>query len=637
MDKKVINNIRSLSIDMINEAGSGHPGICLGASPIIYTLFANHLNFNKDDTSWINRDRFVLSAGHGSAMLYSTLSLAGYPISIEDMKSFRKHNAALEGHPVLNKKFGVEMTTGSLGEGFASSVGIAIAEEYLSTVLGKNIINYYTYVLVSDGDLMEGISYEAASLAGKLNLKKLIVLYDSNKMTLDGVVDLSTKEDIIKRFEACGWNTEIVLDGENTDLIDKAIINAKNANKPTLIEIKTIIGKGSRYQNTNIVHGRSLDENDYLQLKEKLGFKIPFHISKDSTIYFRNKIENRIVPIYNEWIRNYNEICKDEDKKKIINSLETNEYSINLKKVKIQLDKNEKEELRISSGKLMNLLSELMPLMMSLSADVFSSTKTFLENGKIFKDLDRSGKNIYVGVRENLLAAIMNGLAVSNLRPVGSAFLAFSDNMKSGMRLSSLMNLPVTYIFTHDSAVTNKDGIVHCPIEQLGNLRSIPGMITFRPADIKEIVGCWDYIINNKKPTNLVLANQSIPILENTDISKVEKGAYIVKKEISRLSGIIMASGSEVYTALKISDDLYKKGIWLRVISVPSLELFNQTSEEYKKEIIPVGSKVIVIEASNDKSWYEYVYNKKYVLNIENYESDFNYSELLEKVEMLIK
>lgn len=651
MDRKVINNIRSLSMDMINAAQSGHPGIALGATPIIYTLFANHLNFNKEDGNWINRDRFILSAGHGSSMLYSTLVLAGYPITLEDMKNYRQIDGKLTGHPEFNKDLGVEMTTGPLGLGLATSVGMAIGEEYISSLIGKELMNHYTYVLVSDGDLMEGISYEAASLAGTLKLGKLIVLYDSNNVCLDGTTGVCFTENVLKRFEALGWHTELVPDGENLMLIDKAISNAKAIiDKPSIIEVKTIIGKGSLSEGTNKVHGKPLDEKDILQLKSKLGAsEIPFHISKDSTIFFREKIEKRIIPIYNNWIKNYNEIYENKPEiKRILSLLENNEYNLNLKKVKIHLENEEKEELRVSNGKLMNLLSELMPLFVSLSSDLFSSNKTFLNNGGIFSGSNRKGKNIFTGVRENLMASIMNGLALCNIRCTGSTFLAFSDYLRPGMRLSALMNLPVTYVFTHDSISIGEDGPTHEPIEQLGNLRSIPNMITLRPADVKEIVGCWDYIINHKVPVNLVVSKESLPSLEGTKVECVEKGAYIIKEEAGKLSGIIMATGKEVSTAMYISDELKKKGINIRVISVPSLELFEKESDEYRLSLLPLGSKVIVIEVSNDKSWNEFVYNKRYILNLNEFGAsgkkidvlkkyEFDYESLLKRVETLIK
>ena len=651
MDKKVINNIRSLSIDMINEAGSGHPGICLGASPILYTLFLRHLNLNKEDGLWLNRDRFILSAGHGSAMLYSTLFLAGYPIQIEDLKKFRQINSITPGHPELNPEIGVEITSGLLGEGFATSVGFAIAEEHLGSLLGKDLINHYTYVLVSDGDLMEGISYEAASLAGSLKLGKLIVLYDSNDISMDGNMENYFNEDVLKRFEACGWHTEYVEDAEDIMSIDKAINNAKSiTNKPSIIKVKSKIGQYSSLEGTKEIHSKKLTDEEVLNIKKNMKVnEVPFHISKDSTIYFREKIEERITPIYNEWVQKYNETYSSDYKKKtILELLEKNNFHIDLSKMQIHLEEGQSEELRESNGKLMNLLNEIIPLYMSLSADLFSSTKTFIEKGGVFSSEDRKGKNVYLGVRENLMASVLNGLSLNGIKGIGSTFLTFSDFMKPGMRLSSIMNLPVTYIFTHDSVRMGEDGITHQPIEQIGMLRSIPGMIVLRPTDIKELVGSWNYIINNKMPVSLVISKSKVTNLKNSKILGIEKGAYIIEKEKGRLSGIIISSGEDLHVALKISEELEKKGIFLRIVSMPSIDLFKMQDNEYKNKIIEMGTKVIAIESSNDSAWKEFVYNEKYLLNIKSYgysgasddvleKLNFDYSSLLNQVENLIK
>lgn len=650
MDDKIINGIKSLSLDMINEAQSGHPGICLGAAPIIYTLFSNHLIFNPKDGYWMGRDRFILSAGHGSALLYSTLFFAGYPIDLKDLKNFRKLTSLCQGHPELNQKIGVESTTGILGQGLANAVGIAIAEEYLSHNINKDIFNHYTYVLVSDGDLMEGISYEAFSLAGSLKLNKLIVLYDSNRISVDGSTQYIFDEDVLKRAESCGWHTELVTNGEDITSIDKAIINAKNIkDKPTIIKINTTIGKGSTNQNTSLVHGKPLSEEDINSLKIKLGVnKVPFYVSKESALNFREKIESRNNSKYNEWKKKYNSLMKEESVvQKTLKYMENNDYHINLKKIKINIEEKYTEELRSANGKIINLLSNMCPTLISGSADLFESTKTYITNGKNFIP-NEYGRNIKFGVRESLMAGVLNGLALSNLRPVGSTFLTFSDHMKPSLRLSSIMNLPITYVFTHDNVNIGEDGATHQPVEQLSSLRNIPNMIVFRPCDIKEIVGCWDYIMNNSKPISLIISKEKFSPLENTSIENVYLGAYIIKKERNRLSGIIMASGSEVHKAIEIAEYLERKAIYVRVISVPSIELFNNQSFEYKKELLPDGVKTIVIEASNDTSWNKYVYSDKYVLNIRTFGRsankkeideyfEFDIKSLIEKVEKLLK
>lgn len=649
MDIRVINGIRSLAVDMINEAGSGHPGVCLSAAPTIYTLFANHLNFNKDDASWINRDRFVLSAGHASALLYSTLFYSGYPISLEELKKFR--NGKLPGHPELNRKIGVETTTGPLGQGFANAVGMAMAEEYLRDLLGKDLINNYTYVFVGDGDLMEGISYEAASLAGSLNLGHLIVLYDSNNVTLDGKTNKVFDEDILKRFSSMGWHTEVVTNGEDFASIDKMIAKAKSVvDKPSIIEIKTIIGIGTSVAGTNKVHSGILSQEDTNMIKEKMNLtKVPFHVSKEAVTYYREKIEARVKVIYNEWATRYNNVMeKDEKRRKILEALETGNIKLNLKNIKINFDQNILEDFRITNGKLMNTISELTPVFIGGSADVASSTKTYLEDGKDFKINSNSGKNIHFGVREHAMGGILNGLALSGLRPFGSTFLAFSDYLKPSIRISAMMNLPVTYIFTHDSISVGQDGATHEPIEQLGSLRMIPNLTVYRPADVNELVGTWDSIINKKSPSVLIIPKEEKGMLTNSKIDKVNKGAYIIKKEEGRLAGILVATGSEVETAIKISNSLSMKGIMTRVISMPSVELFNKCENEYKNELFEVGAKVIVIEASNDPVWNEFVYNKKYLLTLNEFgisdtkenvlkHFEFDYESLLDKVEKLLK
>jgi len=650
MDTKIINGIRSLAVDMINEAGSGHPGVCISAAPTLYTLFSNHLNFNKEDTTWIDRDRFVLSAGHASALLYSILFYSGYPITLEDLKKYR-HGGKLPGHPEYNTKIGVETTTGPLGQGFANAVGMAMAEEYLRDLLSKDLINNYTYVFASDGDLMEGITYEAASLAGSLGLGHLIVLYDSNNITLDGKTNKVFDEDILKRFSAMGWHTETVTNGEDYSTIDKMITKAKTVlDKPSIIEIKTIIGLGTSIAGTNKVHSGPLTLEDTELIKEKMNLtKVPFHVSKEAITTFREKQEKRISVVYNEWAKRYNYVMeKDETRKNILVQLETGNIKLNLKNIKINFEENIVEDMRITNGKFMNTISEILPLFMGGSADTATSTKTYLENGKDFKINSNHGKNIHFGVREHAMGGIANGLALSGLRPFVSTFLAFSDYMKPSIRLSAMMNLPVTYIFTHDSIKVGQDGATHEPIEQLGSLRMIPNMTVYRPADVNELVGCWDNIINKKSPSALIIPREEKGLLKGSRIDGVQKGAYIIKREEGRLSGIIVSTGSEVETAIKISDALSYRGIMTRVISMPSIETFNKMNPEYKSELFLMGAKVIVIEASNDSIWNEFVYNKKYLLNLNSFgisdlkenvlkKMEFDFETLLDKVERLLK
>ena len=651
IDKKIINGIRSLSIDMIDEAKSGHPGICLGAAPTIYTLFRYHLKFNPEDGNWLNRDRFILRAGHGSALLYSTLFFAGYPISLDELKTFRQVGSRLTGHPELNTKIGIETTTGPLGEGFATGVGIAIAEEYLRNTIGKDVYDYYTYVLVGDGDLMEGISYESMSLAGSLKLGKLIVLYDSNGVSLDGPTLGVFNEDVLKRFEACGWHAQEVSDGENFTMINEAIIKAKEvADRPSIIKIKTILGIGTSKAGTSEAHGKPLSDADIELVKNKMGVNlVPFYVSKEAATTFRDEIEKRCIPLYNEWVSRYNAfMSNDSVNKKMLGYIETGEFRINLKTIKVNFEEGQTEELRITNGKLLNLVGNLTPLIIGGSADVASSTKAYLTHGGDFKINDYKGRNIHFGVRENVMSSVLNGLALCGLRPFGSTFLSFSDYMKPGIRLNAMMKLPVTYIFTHDSVGIGEDGPTHQPIEQLGMLRSIPNLKVFRPADVKELVGSWDYIINNRVPACIVVTKERLPEIKSSDITFTEKGAYIIKKEVGRLSGVLISTGEDVHTAIEISEELSKKNINIRVISMPSVEVFNEQPKEYREELMPIGSKIIVLEASNDRTWNEFVYNSKYILNINKFGVsgkkadvlkylEFDKETLLMKIENLLK
>lgn len=632
MDTKIINGIRSLAIDMINEAKCGHPGICLDAAPMIYTLFMYHLNFNKDDGTWLNRDRFVLSAGHGSALLYSTLMYSGYNFDLEDLKKFRRRGSKTPGHPELNTKLGIEMSTGLLGEGFASAVGMAMAEEYLRDILGKELINHYTYVIVSDGDLMEGISYEAASLAGAMRLGKLIVLYDSNNVTLDSKTQGVFEEDVMKRFEVQGWHTEVVSNGEDYNSINQAIIKAKNVvDKPSIIEVKTVIGIGTSVAGTSEAHGKPLSEDDIIRVKEKMNMsRVPFHVSKEAVDFYRENLDKRISPIYNNWVQNYNTILeRNPDKKKILEALEDG-IKLNLKNLHINFENNLREDMRITNSNLMNVISSLSPTFLGGGADVVRSTMTYLEKAGDFKINSSHGKNIHFGVRESAMGAILNGLALSGLKPFGSTFLAFSDFMKPSIRLSAMMNLPVTYIFTHDSIKIGSDGATHEPIEQIGTLRSIPNLTVFRPADVNELVGSWDYIMNKKNPVALVIPKEEKGMLEGSSVEGTLKGAYVIKREMGRLTGIIVATGSEVETAMQISDELTRKGVMTRVISMPSKEVFSKQSSEYFLDLFPQGVKIIVIEASNDSSWNEFVYNKRYLLNLNSYGVSGTRKEVLE-------
>lgn len=614
MDEKIINSIKGLSIDMINVAGSGHPGIALGAAPILYTLYAKHLNISLKDDDWINRDRFVLSAGHGSALLYSILFFAGY-LSIDNLKKFRQINSLTPGHPEINTP-GVDASTGPLGQGIANAVGMAIASKYYSKAIDESI-NYNTYVLCGDGDLMEGISYEAMSIAGNLNLNNLIVLYDSNNITLDGSTSISSIENVELRVRSMGWNYIKVIDGNSVEMISHAISLAKEStDKPTLIEIKTVIGNGSINENTNIVHGKPLSNEDILKLKEKLNLSTkPFNVDNKLLDYFQNEINNRTSKKYDEW-------------KNI--SLNVN---VDLNNIVPPFYEDMNESMRDTNSKIMNIISDNIISFIGGCADVASSTKAIVNNS-YFSKLNYGGKNICYGIREHAMAGITNGIALSGLLPFASTFLSFSDYMKPSIRMSALMNLPVTYVFTHDSIMIGEDGPTHQPIEQLTMLRSIPNLNVYRPSDANEIVGAWNEIIKNKKPSAIVLSRGNVPLLKGSNREDVSKGAYIIRKEKNRLDGIIIATGSEVSIAEKIAFEFEKEKIYLRVVSMPSISLFESNDIKYKESLLPAGYKKIVIEYGSSYSWYKYVYGEKYLININTFGKSGKADDILSNFEL---
>ena len=626
MDNKTISNIKSLGIDMIDQAGSGHPGIVLGAAPLIYTVYARHMNINTVDPTWICRDRFVLSAGHGSAMLYATLYLAGFNISLDDLKNFRRVGYKTPGHPEFGHTPGVDMTTGPLGQGIASAVGMAIGEKILENKFklsdGKPLINYNVYALVGDGDLMEGVSYEACSLAGTLNLDNLIVLYDSNNISLDGDTSNTFTENVIERFNAMGGHTEKVLNGTNVEDIDKAINRSKKSGKPSLIEVKTIIGNGSVNAGKNIVHGKCLSKEDIRSVKRGLDIKDePFYVDVNNMNKFRNQIVERSARKYELWARNYREFMNNsnEDVIEVFNSF-FNPKKIDIINTDFNLDKGIKEATRVTNGKIMTTISKNIHNFIGGSADLSSSTNTYLKDMQDIKDNHYFGKNIWFGVREHSMGSILNGLALSGFKPFGSTFLTFSDYMKPAIRLSALMNLPVNYIFTHDSINIGPDGPTHQPIEQLAMLRSTPNLMVFRPADANELIGCWDVMLNSSGPNALVLSRQDVRTLPSTVPEYVKYGAYPVRKERKQLHGIIIATGTEVFTSLLIAEQLYNEiGLDLRVISMPCQELFLMQQERFKNSLIPGGIKTIVVEAGSSFGWYRFVINEKYLMTIDKF------------------
>lgn len=612
-EKLVVNNIRSLGIDMIHEANSGHPGIVLGASPIIYTLFAHHMKFHTGYPNWCNRDRFVLSAGHGSAMLYATLFMNGYDYTIDDLKAFRSLGSITPGHPEYNINLGIEMTTGPLGQGLGTAVGMAIAEKYLEKTFNTKkhkIFDYKIYALCGEGDLMEGISYEAVSLASNLKLNNLIVLYDANKITLDGNAKLSFNENIMDRFENMGWNVLEVSNGENIHEISRMIKWAKHSKKPTIIQINTTIGKYSKLENTNKVHGTPLEEDDIKEIKKKLKINdTPFDYDIKNKEEYLKYIEEKNKKQYNEWKIIFDEYIIDKETKlkdSLLSIINNEQILIKLEKLIDVNNISNDLSMREINSLIMNTISNYIPEFIGGSADTVSSTKTYLKEKGDFNSKNYTGKNIYYGIREHAMASSTNGIALSNLRPFASTFLTFADYMKPSIRLSALMDIPSTFIFTHDSINIGQDGPTHQPIEQLGMLRNIPNFTVYRPCDKKELIGCWNLILEQSKPCALIISRNKSKEIKYTSPSYVKYGGYVIHEFKNKLDLIILASGTEVNIALSTARKLKEEDhIEARIISVPNLNTLLNQDPNYLKELLPKNIKKYVIEYSNDTMWYQ--------------------------------
>lgn len=654
-DNMLVANIRGLGIDMINQAQSGHPGIVLGAAPILYTLYKNHLNINTSDSNWINRDRFVMSAGHGSALLYSVLFMCGYALTIDDLKNFRRLNSKTPGHPELGMTPGVDCSTGPLGQGIANAVGMALGQKILKERYRINntrsLVDYNVYALVGDGDLMEGVAYESCSLAGTLKLNNLIVLYDSNDISLDGPTNKTFTENVRARFEAMGWETQLVKDGNKIADIDKAISKAKKATKPSLIEIKTKIGFGSLLEGTNAVHGKPLDAEDIAQLKAQLGLpNEPFYVNIEELGKLRSYIANRVNPKYMQWNNNYQDyvkLCNGDNT--VANYLFTNNFNYDLFSLQWNFPSNLKQALRDTNNVFINYLNHNIKTISGGSADLASTTKTYLKDMDDISATNFNGNNIWFGVREHAMGAILNGMALVNLKPYGSTFLSFADYLKPAMRMSALMKLPVTYIFTHDSISVGADGPTHQPIEQLAMMRSIPGMKVYRPADAKELLGCWQSILNsNHNPSALVLSRNEVDLLQESDASRTVMGGYILHQETTPLKAILVATGTEVQVAKNIAYDFIRLGeSGIRVVSMPCLEAYLERGEKYQENVLPTGVKKIVIEAGSSFGWHRIMRANDNIISLDSFghsgtkdevlnAMNFSYTQILNKVQELL-
>lgn len=614
-DYKVVSHLRSLSIDMIDNASSGHPGICLGAATILYTLYAKHLSFDRTNPNWYNRDRFVLSAGHAAPLFYSLLYMLDI-LNQDDIKALRQMDSKTPGHPEITTPF-VDMSTGPLGQGIASAVGMAIAERYLNKTYNKDLINHWTYVLCGDGDLLEGISYEALSIASRLKLNKLIILYDSNNVTLDGKLAMSSTEDVITRFKALDFNI-LVVDGESIKEIDNAISRAKESFMPTIIICKTVIGKYSKKEGSNEVHGKPLSKDDIKSIKEKLDmYESPWTLSIESVVYLKDTIDKRMYLILRDFERKY-ENLREEEKEKL-DKLFNLDSSYSLGNIDFAF---EDLSLRDISGNILNSISHEFPLLMGGSADLSSSCKTRIKDSKDFEAGSYDGKNINFGVREHAMGAIMNGMALSGLRSYGSTFLVFSDYLRPAIRMSAIMNLPVIYIFTHDSITVGEDGITHEPIEQLASLELIPNLYIYRPFDVNELLASYRDILKNKRPSVLVLPRDNKGISELTKNNKIENGAYILKHEITKDFITLIANGEELGLAIKASEILNAEGFDTRIVSIPCMQNYLDKGGN----IIP-NKKTIAVTFGVSDYYYKWTRN---VIGVDTFGKSAKKSDILD-------
>ena len=614
IDELSIAAIRSLCIDMINKAKSGHPGMALGSAPMLYTLFTRHLVANPKDPEWINRDRFVLSGGHASSLLYSLLHLSGYALTLDDLKNFRQLGSNTPGHPEVGVTPGVDASTGPLGQGLGEAVGLAIAETILQNIYpkGEKLVNHYTYCLCGDGCLEEGISQEVITFAGNQKLNKLIVFYDANNVTLDGPLSLSDNEDVKGRFLAAGWNYLEVEDGNDVEAIDEAINKAKKSkDKPTLIKVNTIIGYGSLNQGKNKVHGAPLGEEDGKHAKvDVYHFDHPdFFIPEEVKQYFADTLVKRgekAYQEYNKFFQKYATTYPEESKRFL--DFRDNDYGSYLPNLYPEFEVGKVKATRNASGEALNQYTLSLPNLFGGSADVASSVQTVIKGGEFYSPEHRDGRTICYGIRELAMTAIANGLLLhKGIRTYAGSFFVFADYLKPAIRLACLMRLPMIYLFSHDSIAVGEDGPTHQPVEQLAMLRSLPNLNVIRPCDEKETYGAWQIALRSKEtPTAILLSRQGLPTLKESVPAKVNKGAYVVSDR-KNAKYIVIATGSEVDLALKAQKLLDEEKIPVRVVSMPCTELFDAQDEKYKKSVLNLSKdKCISIEMLSTFGWGKY-------------------------------
>lgn len=645
IEQLAINTIRFLAIDGVQKANSGHPGMPMGCAPIAYSLYSKIMKHNPANPKWINRDRFILSAGHGSMLLYSILHLCGYGVSLNELKNFRQWGSITPGHPEFGLTPGVETTTGPLGQGFSNAVGMAIAQAHLASMFNKDdikLIDHFIYGICSDGELMEGISHESASLAGHLKLGKLIFFYDDNKITIDGSTSLAFSEDISKRFDAYGWHVQTVADVNDVASLEAAVTNAQSvSDKPSLIITKTHIGFGSpNKQDSSDAHGSPLGEAEIKLTKQNLGWQeeAAFFIPDEVKEYFK-QVQVNGKSVEEEWNRKFLDYQKKyPEEAKLFSEVMHGEFGNEWKsKLPVFEDDGKKMATRAASGKVINSIASSLPTLIGGSADLAPSNNTFLKDYKTFSSENYSGRNFHFGIREHGMAGVMNGMAIyGGVIPYGATFLVFSDYLRPSIRLASISKIKPIYIFTHDSIGLGEDGPTHQPVEHLASLRAIPGLVVIRPADANETSAAWSAAIEHKgSPVALILTRQGLPILDQKKYPSAEnllKGAYILKDPNSKPDLILMASGSELSLALNASERLEAAGRKVRVVSFPSWELFEMQSGKYKNTVLPPNvKKRISIEAGASQGWQKYIGDEGVSISMESFGASAPVEILLEK------
>ena len=645
LQNKCINTLRFLAVDGVQKANSGHPGMPMGCAPIAYLLYRKIMKHNPANPKWYNRDRFVLSTGHGSMLLYSALHMAGYSVSLEDLKNFRQWGSITPGHPEVGVTPGVETITGPLGQGISTAVGMSAAYKFLSAKFNKpdfNLLDHHIYVIAGDGDMMEGITHEAASFAGHNKLDNLIVFYDNNNITIDGKLSLAMSEDVAKRFEGYGWHVQFVKDVNDIASLEKAVEAAKiEKSKPSIIVTDTHIGYGSpNKQDTSSVHGSPLGEEEVKLTKKNLGWP------EDKTFYIPDDVKEEFAKVKidgekyeSDWKKLFDEYsAKYPEDAALFTKMMSGNYGEEWKaKLPKFEDYSEKIATRSASGKVLNAIADSLPALLGGSADLAPSNNTYLKNYSDFSSADYSGRNFHFGIREHAMGAIMNGMALyGGLIPYGGTFLVFSDYMRPTIRLAAMGEIGAVYVFTHDSIGLGEDGPTHQPVEHLAALRTISGLINIRPADANETVCAWQYAIENRNaPVAFALTRQGVPVIDRTKYSSAEgtlKGAYTLKDCDGDPQLILIASGSEVALALSASDEFEKKGIKTRVVSFPSWEIFEMQSDEYKESVLPKNVKArLVIEAGTKQGWERYYGDEGNIISIEKYGASAPAKTLFEK------